>query len=289
MRFTLIVPTRNRPHSLDRCLTAIAALDYPKSAFEVIVVDDGSTPPPTEILARHAAALPLRTLRREGNGPAAARNAALILAQGDLIVFTDDDCTPQPGWLQAYEHAAQLHPGGALGGRILDAPENNLFGRSSQILVSFLYGYAEATAGHKFFCSNNLAFPREPLQTLGGFDETFPMPAAEDRDLCARWRALDALYFVPEAVILHHQDLHLRTFWRQQYRYGMGAFHYWRRRQEEGQPGNRLESLRFYSHMLSFPYGRMPLLKAIATSVLLALSQFAVAAGYYQERCREGH
>jgi glycosyltransferase involved in cell wall biosynthesis len=284
MRFTIIIPTRNRPRRLDRCLESIAALDTPKTAFDVIVVDDGSEPPPTEVLARHAALLPLQSLRREGNGPAAARNAALRIAQGDYVVFTDDDCAPLPGWLSAFEQAARQHPAAALGGRIVDAPENGLFGRASQLLVSFLYEYAEATTGPAFFCSNNLAFPRQMLVDLGGFDESFPLPAAEDRDICARWLRHGELCFVPDAVIEHRQDLSFRTFWRQQYRYGQGAFHYWQRRQDEGLAGNRLESWRFYSRMLSYPFGRMPLPAAMASSCLLALSQCAVAAGYFLER-----
>jgi glycosyltransferase involved in cell wall biosynthesis len=286
MRFSIIIPTRNRPASLDLCLTALAALDYPRSDFEVLVVDDGSDPAPTDVLNRHAATLPLRTLRREGNGPAAARNAALALAQGDLIVFTDDDCAPHPAWLRAFDAAAERHPTAAFGGRILDSPHNNIFGRTSQLLVTFLYAHSEATTGPAFFCSNNLAMPRQLLLALGGFDESFPLPAAEDRDLCARWRPIGPLIFLPDAVIEHRQHLHLRTFWRQQYRYGQGAFHYWQRRQDEGLPGNRLETLRFYRDMLTYPFGRMTIAKALISSALLALSQLAVATGYFVEKRR---
>lgn len=285
IRFSVIVPTRNRPELLDRCLTALASLDYPRAAFEVLVVDDGSDPPPDSVIARHAAHLTLRCLRQPGDGPARARNAALQQALGEYVVFTDDDCAPDPHWLRAFDAAFTHAPAAAFGGRIDDAPENSIFGAASQILVTFHYRDAHSIPqGLRFFCSNNLAFPRTALLQLGGFDTSFPLAAAEDRDLCARWLQRAEMHFLATAIVYHRQSLNLRSFWAQHYRYGRGAWQFWLRRRSEGHPGNRIQPPRFYLRMLSYPFRSAPLPRAAAMSALLGLSQFATALGYFAER-----
>jgi glycosyltransferase involved in cell wall biosynthesis len=288
-RFSIIIPTRNRGALLDRCLVALGGMEYARETFEVLVVDDGSEPPVGEAVGRHSATLAVRCLRTEGVGPAAARNLGLRTAQGEYVAFTDDDCRPGTQWLRAFDAAignthAEQRPSTGLGGRIVDAPENGICGRASQMLVSFLYEYNESSAGLRFFCSNNLVFPRRALLEMGGFDESFPLAAAEDRYICARWLQQGELEFVPEAVVEHRQLLGLRGFVRQQFRYGRGACQFWRRRQTDGAQGNRLEPGQFYRRMLSYPFGRVRWFEAVATAMLLALSQMAVALGYYWER-----
>jgi cellulose synthase/poly-beta-1,6-N-acetylglucosamine synthase-like glycosyltransferase len=261
-------------------------LDYPSTEFEVLVVDDGSVPPADVVFARYADALPLRTFTTNGCGPARARNLALRQAAGDCVVFTDDDCAPDPGWLRAYAQAFERTADAGLGGSIVDSPENGLCGRASQMLVTFLYEYFGTRHELSFFCSNNFAFPRRLLLDLGGFDESFPLPAAEDRDLCARWRQQGELYFVPDAIVAHRQTLNFSGFCRQQYRYGRGAFQFWLRRREEGARGNRLERWRFYYALFRYPFQRERFLRALGMSMLLVVSQAATAFGYFEERSK---
>jgi glycosyltransferase involved in cell wall biosynthesis len=167
-------------------------LEYERDGYEVLVVDDGSEPAMEGVVARFAGALRVRCLRAEGGGPAAARNMALRVAEGEYVAFTDDDCRPDADWLRAFDRAiAGVAEGDRVstgfGGRIVDSPENAIYGRASQMLVSFLYDYNERADGLRFFCSNNLVFPRQALLAMGGFDESFPLAAAEDRYICARW------------------------------------------------------------------------------------------------------
>jgi glycosyltransferase involved in cell wall biosynthesis len=286
LRFSIIVPTRNRAALLDVCLRALEEMDYPQAGFEVLVVDDGSEPPVGPVVARYAGQRNVRYLRTEGVGPATARNLALSHAAGEYVVFTDDDCRPHPQWLSAFEAAIARSPNAGFGGQIVDSPHNSIFGRTSQMLVSFLYAYSQANQASdavRFFCSNNLAFPRRPLQQLGGFDESFPLAAAEDRYLCAQWLRQGSLVYVPEAVVEHRQMLGLGSYLRQQFRYGRGARQFWLRRGATEEARNRLEPWHFYRTMLGFPFGKVSLAEAIVMSVLLAASQIAVGLGYYTE------
>lgn len=289
LRFSIVVPTRNRAASLDRCLTALGALDYARDEYEVFVVDDGSQPSVDSVCKRHSSRIHLQYIRTEGVGPARARNTALRLATGDYVAFTDDDCQPAPRWLRAFDAAIEGDPKTrraptAFGGRIVDSPENGICGRASQMLVSFLYEYNERPGGLRFFCSNNLAFPRPELLGMGGFDESFPLAAAEDRYICALWSQLGRLQFVPDAVVEHRQMLDLRGFVRQQFRYGQGACQFWRRRLADENKANRLEPGNFYRRMLQYPFGRVSFGAACIMSLLLVISQAAVAVGYYREK-----
>jgi len=90
---TVLIPARDRPVLLDRCLAALG------SGYPVLVVDDGSADPAA--VAAVAAAHQARLLRRPASGgPGAARNAGLAGVTSDLIAFLDSDCVPEPGWIE---------------------------------------------------------------------------------------------------------------------------------------------------------------------------------------------
>lgn len=92
-RISVVIPTRNQPDYLRTCLEGFAAQTAPHGAFEVIVVDDGSTQPLDTLAASFEGTIDLRIERRPPDGVAAARNVGITLARGDsLILFDDDQC-----------------------------------------------------------------------------------------------------------------------------------------------------------------------------------------------------
>lgn len=98
--FSIIIPTYGRPEQLARCLDAITRLEYPRSAFEVIVVDDGSEMSPEDTVRHFELSIEVKLFIQEHAGPAAARNKGAREAKGQFLAFTDDDCKPSPEWLQ---------------------------------------------------------------------------------------------------------------------------------------------------------------------------------------------
>lgn len=284
-RFSVIVPTFNRAHSLDRCLGALAAQEIASERFEVIVVNDGGASP-SEVVARHRGALEVRLLEQSNAGPAAARNAGAATALGEYLAFTDDDCLPEPQWLRALADSAERNPGHAVGGRVDNALNDGIYSHASQQLIEFLYGYynAPGTPG-RFFITSNLAFPAARFRELGGFDVTFPLAAAEDRDLCDRWREQGGVIVYDErAVVRHAHALGLRSFCRQHLNYGRGAFHLHRARERRGVTPILFEPESFYSRLVGHPLGKGGGPRAAALSALLLTSQVMYAAGYVLER-----
>ena len=202
---SVVIATRDRPQRLERQLTALRAQTVGPDRFEVIVVDDGSGPETARLLDREQArgGLDLQTVRRDvPGGPGAARNSGWRVARAPLVAFTDDDCEATPGWVAAYLDAAREHPGAFLQGPVLPLPdEAPTFGPFSHTirLESMSRGFETA----------NIAYPRDLLARLGGFDEAVFTRSGEDTDLA--WRAIEAAVppvWVPEALA-HHAVLHL--------------------------------------------------------------------------------
>jgi glycosyltransferase involved in cell wall biosynthesis len=280
-RFSIIVPTRNRVAQLHRCISAIAALEYPPDQFETIVVDDGGDIANRDSLP--ASPAPVRVLCQEHAGPAAARNRGAEAATGEFLVFLDDDCAPRPDWLRALEAAVRRWPGHLLGGRVQNALPSNPFSAASQLLIDFLYAYYNKPPRRPFVASCNLCVPAALFRELGGFSTAFPLAAAEDRDFCDEWNSRNLpIRLVEEPVVEHAHDLDLRRFWGQHFGYGAAAPLYHTRKRERRGEGQRLEPVRFYIDLVLWPFRREPPAKASLLSVLLILSQAANAAGYFR-------
>jgi GT2 family glycosyltransferase len=286
---SIVVPTRRRPRQLSACLSALAAQDYPRERFEVVVVDDGGGDDGSMAasLAAFLDQLNVRLLKQAHAGPAAARNNGARAARGELLAFTDDDCAPDAGWLRALAAAFRAAPESAIGGRTLNALPANPYSTASQALLEYLYSYYNPLPMHAaFFASNNFALARESFLAFGGFDENFQGAAGEDRDFCDRWRHAGFLMsYAPEAVVHHAHKLTPRTFWRQHFNYGRSAVRFHRARAQRGAGRVRLEPLSFYTNLVRHPF-HMGLTACGSVSALLIVSQLANAAGYFYERAR---
>lgn len=107
---SVLLATYNGADTIGRTLDAMTGVRPPRGGWELIVVDNGSTDGTREIVRRFAADLPLAYLFEPCPGKSAALNRGLDRSAGGLVVMTDDDVLPVPGWLEAYEAAADAHP-----------------------------------------------------------------------------------------------------------------------------------------------------------------------------------
>lgn len=103
---SVIIPTYNRAALLQQCLDSLEKQDFPKVNFEVIVVDDGSSDETRSVLAGPFS-FTLRPIFAEHGGAAKARNRGIRESTGEVIVFTDDDCFPDPTFLRLHWEAHQ--------------------------------------------------------------------------------------------------------------------------------------------------------------------------------------
>jgi GT2 family glycosyltransferase len=280
--FSIVIPTRGRPESLQRCLQAIARLGYARERFEVVVVFDGEPAEAPRGLEHH---LQIRSLTQANTGPAAARNTGAAVACGKYLAFIDDDCEPAADWLTELERALDATPECAVGGCVISALPGDPYATASQMLVDYLCAYFNTDAGAWFLTSNNLAAPRQVFLEVGGFDRSFPLAAAEDRELCLRWRRSGRpLVYLGSAVVHHYHAMNLRGFLRQHYGYGRGARHLRRVIAKSDAGGIPMEPLHFYWGILSYPWrsSAMPFSR-LRLSALLALTQASTVAGFLRE------
>jgi glycosyltransferase involved in cell wall biosynthesis len=281
--FSIIVPTYARPAQLATCLAALVRLECPGDRFEVIVVDDGSENPPEDVIASFRDRLELTLLVQPHAGPATARNAGAAQARGKFLAFTDDDCAPASDWLQTLAARFAMASDRVVGGRILNSLPDNPYSTASQLLVDHLYAYYNANHSKaRFFTSNNLALPADRFNAMGGFDTTFPRAAAEDREFCDRWlRHRYRMTYASEVVVYHIHALTFRTFWRQHFNYGRGAYHFHQVRTRRDQEPIKLEPLAFYLNLVCYPFSQAPGRRASLLASMLVISQVANAAGFF--------
>jgi len=284
--FSVIIPTDGRPRQLAACLQSLACIEYPYDRFEVVVVDDGSKTPLESVVHSFRDKIDVTLLTQSHSGPAAARNAGAQRARGTFLAFTDDDCMPKADWLQRLAARFTQTPDHLIGGCTLNALPDNPYSTASQILIDYLYTYYNPTFNQAcFLTSNNLAVPAARFRALGGFDTSFPLAAAEDRDFCDRWRdRTHQMIYAPEVLVYHAHTLTLRTFLQQHFRYGRGAFHFRQARTQRGQYRIRLEPTRFYVNLLRYRSSQAQARTALSPAALLFLSQVANAAGFFWER-----
>jgi glycosyltransferase involved in cell wall biosynthesis len=284
--FSIIVPTYNRPQQLMRCLKALAALDYPVERFEVIIVNDGGPALINSIVAEFEAQLCVHYIVQPNQGPAVARNNGAKLANGRFLAFTDDDCAPTATWLRQLAIQLMKEPHKMVGGYTRNALHRNPFSITSQLLIDFLYHYYNQTESRAlFFTSNNFAIAADLFWHVGGFDETMPLAAGEDRELCDRW--LDHGYemiYLPRAIVFHEHYLHVFSFWRQHFNYGRGAWLYRWLRSQRKQEAVHLEPPDFYLKLVSYPLTMARDIRAYILTGMLCFTQAANATGFFYER-----
>ncbi|MGE3152401.1 MAG: glycosyltransferase family 2 protein [Nitrospiraceae bacterium] len=224
---SIVVPILNAARTLPVCLRALDRLC--PAPDEVVLVDNGSTDGSLR-LAQTFAGEPhpfrVRLLSSAPYSASIARNAGFKAATGDIVVFTDADCSPEPNWLGRLLECFDHHQIGAVAGRVVGHPGSTL-----PELFSTLYTLRlpkEASLHDRWtpiqggFPTANLAVRRIVLERIQGFDERVAI-YGEDYDLCVRLYADGwQLRYRPEAKVIHHHRTTLAGLLRQAFGFGLG-------------------------------------------------------------------
>jgi glycosyltransferase involved in cell wall biosynthesis len=212
---SVIVCTRNRSQLLEGALEAILAVNDPGFPWELLIIDNSSTDDTLEVAQRVAALHPHIRVEIEGElGLSAARNAGIRLAQGDYLVFVDDDAFPEPGWLQDLVEALQEEGVMASGGPVDPLFEGQLptwFGASylPYITVWDLGPKRVELAYNEYPRGANMAFRREVFERFGGFSHHLgrrgrSLLSCEETELCLRIeRGGGKVIYTPGARVKH--------------------------------------------------------------------------------------
>jgi GT2 family glycosyltransferase len=222
---SFVIPTYNRLARLKQVLAGLEAQTVPCSAFEVVVVSDGSKDGTDEYLRDLETPLRLRPVFQPNSGVAAARNNGFRHANGELIVFLDDDVVPTPHLLAEHlrSHGDCIDRSIVLGPMLTPndfimkpwvAWEQDMLMKQYRAMED---GEWEPTA--RQFYTGNTSLARRHLLDSGGFDERFRR--AEDVELAYRL-AKQGLNFIfnSAAIGYHYADRSFRSWIEIPYVYG---------------------------------------------------------------------
>ena len=208
---TVVIATFNRLDSLLWLLDDLGAQVGVRGSFNVIVVDDGSTPPvEAEVLARPRP-FAVRVIRQENAGPSVARDVGIRSSNADIIVIVDDDMVVPPGFVAAHQADHALGATVVLG--LIRAPKGApslpLFERFHQVsLDRFVAAYrsGRSMVDGTRVCTGNVSFFRQAYLDVGGFDRS--LLRCEDRDLGIRFEAAGYGFAFTEAGWSDHRSDH---------------------------------------------------------------------------------
>jgi GT2 family glycosyltransferase len=229
---SLIVCTRNRSERLEAFFDAIGRVRA-RVPWELVMVDNGSTDDTPSRLSALAGRLGARTtfVSEPRQGLGRARNAGVQGARGALLAFTDDDCYPAADYLDRIVEAFADPMRDYIGGRILlyDEEDHPITIRVDSTPISIPPRSVVPTG---LVQGANMAFRREVLQRIGGFDGALGPGTPfcnDDVDAVARASAAGfAGSYVPEPVVYHHHGRRdpadVAALWRS-YDRGRGAYY----------------------------------------------------------------
>lgn len=243
MHASVIIPTYNRSEALDRALTSLTAQQkLDRRATEVIVADDGSVDDTKTVLRRYADASVgsfRYTVLSKNGGPARARNEAIKLATGRILIITGDDIISPPGYLSAHLDWHERHPAeeAAVLGRV-SWPEaihptpfmKWLEGPGRSFYMNFADLATDRPIDPASFYTCNVSVKRSLCLRAGAFDESFPYASHEDLEWGVRLGTSGMqLYYDPTILAEHWHVLDVKRMARRVYLMGYSAKTYWER------------------------------------------------------------
>ena len=215
---SIIICSKDRPTDLARAIASIRESGEAGRDAEVVIVEESDSP-------REIPGVRYIHLARKDHGFGYSRNAALRAANGALVVFIDDDCEAERGWVEALTEPFRNDPTilGVAGAVLVK--DCGLIGYAENILgfpgggLRYLDGAPWKVVTTRYLSTCNCAYRREAVLQRGGFLEDARL-GGEDSLLAERVTAVGRYVYAPEAVVIHHHRTTLRGMIRQAFGFG---------------------------------------------------------------------
>lgn len=213
MDASIIIPTFNRLHFLQKTLQSLTRLTYLTDAYEVIVVDDGSKDGTSDFLEGASFPFHFRFFKHaENRFASAARNTGIKCAQGEVIIFIDDDMEVVPDFLEEHMKCQKKHRNIAVVGNIQVHPDVHSTGMIQYLSTRGVHKLKPGQpVPFKYWCSGNASVKKSILLEVGLFDEQIQHYGGEDLELSYRLQKRGNICFqyTSKAISYH---MHFREF-----------------------------------------------------------------------------
>lgn len=221
---SVVIPTHNRKDLLREELLLLSTPRLVETNMEVIVVVDGGTDGTWEMLQELSVPYTMRSINQMQSGPSVARNNGARAANGDLLIFLDDDLLPKPQLVDEHIAFHLQDPNAVVLGRLLPADTGNKGGWNiweEQVLEKHYHAMSSGhrpPAGRRLY-SGNFSVRKQAFFDAGGFNEQ--MKRGEDVELGFRLEeAGQKFHFNPEAAAIHRGYRPFESWLRSSYLYG---------------------------------------------------------------------
>jgi GT2 family glycosyltransferase len=197
MRATIQLCTYNRAHLLERVLEACFEQTAGREAYEVVLVNDGSSDGTPAVIerARARATCKFSVINQANAGLARGRNAGIAASSGERIIFIDDDVLPTPAFVAEHLATHAEHPDDVVRGAVINT-------QSFDDLPPPIYSIRHYSGN--FFWTSNVSVPLATIRAIGGFNENFSEYGWEDIDVGLRLRARGCKSILNKKAIAFH-------------------------------------------------------------------------------------
>ncbi len=233
-RLSVIVPARNEEACISALLTALAAQTYPRSLYEVIVVDDHSSDG-TSAEVKKFSWVQLIRLADEGinSYKKKAIEKGIAAATGTLIVTTDADCVPPPGWLAALAGCYEGTRAAFIAAPVVISngrPMVEIFQAMDFLVLQGITAASVHRGVHAMCNGANLAYTREAFEAVEGFRDIDDIASGDDMLLMQKFRERypSGIVYLKarEAIVPTAPVSSWKAFFHQRIRWASKSTHY---------------------------------------------------------------
>ena len=222
MKYSFIIPIYNRPEELDELLNSLESQTY-EGAFEVVVIEDGSTITSEQICKKYQNDLSITYLSKPNTGPGDSRNYGMQRAQHDYFLILDSDCILPSHYLEAVDDFLQAHYVDCFGGSDTATDDFTDIQKAINYTMTSLLTTGGIRGSQKRIQrfeprSFNMGLSRKAFEATGGFGKIHP---GEDPDLVIRlWEKGFDSAFIPTAFVFHKRRISWAKFRTQVSKFG---------------------------------------------------------------------
>ncbi|MEX2115524.1 MAG: glycosyltransferase [Bacteroidota bacterium] len=225
---SVIIAVRNEESTVGACIQSILAQKYPKESYEIIVIDDGSSDTTRKIVHdlqnKHSQ---VKLVLPVADSPTGNKRAAVMTgiteARGDILLFTDGDCTVRSGWISGMARALR-NPTRFVAGLVVEADAQGFLQKLSRIEFLGIIGVAAGLirGGNPIFCNGaNIAYRKTAFEQIAGFG--LNVHFSDDEVILQRFHARDkeSVFFTfdPDTIVTTGSPRSLKGFWHQRVRW----------------------------------------------------------------------
>jgi glycosyltransferase involved in cell wall biosynthesis len=227
VKYSLIIATYNRIDELKELLASAEMLQFDRSLFEIVFVDDGSADGTEEYIQnyRSPSGLHVLYLYQQNKGPGEARNHGMSKANGEYFIFIDSDCQFPPDYLEQVDTFVEQHKPDAFGGPDTCHPDFSPLLKAINYSMTSFIGTggtrgSKKSVQKKFYPrSFNMGVSRKVFETIGGMGT---LRHGQDMEFSARiYRNGFNVALIPEAFVYHKRRTSLKRFYKQIFNWGV--------------------------------------------------------------------